>query len=451
MCLTEPSAGSDVGNLKTTARRNGDHYLISGSKCFITSGEHDLTENIIHPVLARVEGGPPGTKGISLFLIPKFLVNPDGTRGAFNDVRCGGIEEKMGIHGSPTCVLNFGDEGKCKGWLLGEEHQGIRTMFHLMNEARLEIGMGGFGLGAAAYLSALGYARERLQGAHYTKVRDRAAPRVPIIEHPDIRRMLLHMKSLIDGIRSMQYAVATYIDLATHAEDPQTRERYALLVDLLTPICKAYGSDMGFRVNEIAIQVYGGYGYCQEYPVEQYCRDNKISSIYEGTNGIQALDLVGRKIVGTGGACMDAFTGLLEGFIDEHRENPAVGPLTTKLDAAKNELLKITRLFIETMPADPSMPLLWAVPYQEMLGHVASAYYLLDGAAVASKKLEEIKKLANTNDEVTLARENSEAAFYHGRIASARFFTRCILPQVYALSSTITSGDRSALEVTFPD
>jgi alkylation response protein AidB-like acyl-CoA dehydrogenase len=451
MCLTEPSAGSDVGNLKTTARKNGDHYLISGSKIFITSGEHDLAPNVIHPVLARIEGAPGGTKGISLFLVPTYLVNPDGSLGERNDVVCGGIEHKMGIKASPTCTLNFGDEGKCKGWLLGEENTGMRLMFQMMNEARLGVGIQGLGLAGAAYLSALGYSQERTQGPAWNAPKDDA--RALIVTHPDVRRMLMRMKAFVDGMRSLMYAVARYIDLSTHAADEKERERYSHYIELLTPICKAYGSDMGFRVNEIAIQVYGGYGYCQEYPVEQYCRDQKISSIYEGTNGIQALDLLGRKVGGKGGLYFKEYLELLDGLIRENKGHRQLGELVGKLDQAKNELIKVTLKFGELMGSDPVLPLLGATPYLEAFGHVVVSYYLLDAAVKAAAKLNAICDEQGAKDEqsrVRLLENNTEAAFYHGRVASARYFVHNVLPEVFALSAGMLSGDKSAMEVVYP-
>jgi alkylation response protein AidB-like acyl-CoA dehydrogenase len=451
MCLTEPSAGSDLGALKTTAKKNGDHYLISGSKIFITSGEHDLVPNIIHPVLARIEGAPAGSRGISLFLVPTYLVNPDGSLGDRNDVVCSGIEHKMGIKASPTCTLNFGDAGRCRGWLLGEENTGMRLMFQMMNESRLGVGLQGLGLAGAAYLSALGYSQERTQGPAWNVPKD--AARAPIVTHPDVRRMLMRMKAFVEGMRSLMYSVAQYVDLSAHAADEKERERYSHYVELLTPICKAYGSDMGFRVNETAIQVYGGYGYCQEYPVEQYCRDQKISSIYEGTNGIQALDLLARKVGGRGGLYFKEYLELLDGFIDKHQGHKELGELVLKLDKAKGELGKVTLKFGELMQADPVLPLLGATPYLEAFGHIVVSYYLLEAAVKAALKLNAICDEKGAQDEKARARlreENTEAAFYHGRVASARYFVLNVLPEVYALSAGMLSGDKSAMEVVYP-
>ncbi len=450
MCLTEPSAGSDVGALKTSAKKNGDNYLISGSKIFISAGEHDIVPNIIHLVLARIEGAPAGTKGISLFVVPKFLVNEDGSIGERNDMICGNIEHKMGIKASPTCTLNFGDEGKCQGWLLGEENTGMRQMFQMMNEARLGVGVQGLGLATAGYQSALGYAQERVQGAPMTGVKVKDGVKPAIIEHPDVRRMLMNMKSMVEGIRTMMYSVAHYLDLSHNDPDPEERKRYANLVALLTPVCKAYGTDMGFWVNDTAVQVYGGYGYCQEYPVEQYLRDQKISAIYEGTNGIQAMDLLGRKVTLHDGIMVKQFLQMLEEFVSEHKDHDQLGALVSKLDKAKNTLVKVTMTLVKEMGQDLPKAFLHACPYLLMFGHVTVSYFLLQSALVAQAKLKEMGLEQAEQQAQALADDNSEAAFYHGRIGSARHFIHNTLPQVSALAEAVLTEDRTALEVSFP-
>jgi len=302
MCLTEPDAGSDVGWLRTKAVPDPDAddprvYKIEGTKQFITCGDHDLTENIIHLVLGRIEGGPEGTRGISLFIIPKIWVNPDGALGESNDVYCNSIEHKMGIHGSPTCVLNFGEKGKCRGILLGEPHSGMGKMFQMMNEARMGCGVQALGLAAGAYDTARNYAKERLQGPPFT---NRKADRVPIIQHEDVRRMLMMLKSGTEAMRAMIGRLFYEIDVAENDPDPEVKTHAHQQVELLTPLVKAYCSDFGYDLISDAIKVLGGVGYCSEFPVEQYARDIKIVSIWEGTNYIQALDLVGRKL-GIGG------------------------------------------------------------------------------------------------------------------------------------------------------
>ena len=450
MCLTEPSAGSDVGNLKTTAKKEGDHYIISGTKSFITAGEHDFTENIIHAVLARIEGAPAGTRGISLFVVPKFLVDEDGNMGERNDMVCGNIEHKMGMKSSPTCTLNFGDEGKCKGWLLGEENRGMSLMFQMMNEERLLVGMQGLSLGTVAYNSALAYSQERNQGAELGAKAD--APRVNIIRHPDVRRMLLHMKAFVEGMRSMMLAVATYIDRAEKSEDEQERAKYQNLVELLTPLCKAYGTDMGFRINEIAIQVYGGYGYCQEYPVEQYCRDQKISSLYEGTNGIQALDLLGRKIARNKGEFLKQFLAIVMERLGQAKGITGLAEMAGKLEKSVGMVGKIATDLAVGMGKDPAYAMLHATPFLELFGHVVTAHYLLDGACVAQEAFDAIAEREGATDDAArtkLVADNDEAAFYHARVASARFFIASILPHAHATAEAAEAMDRSALDIRF--
>ncbi len=300
MCLTEPQAGSDVGSARTKATRNADGtYNISGTKIFISAGDHDLAENIIHLVLARVEGAPAGTKGLTLFIVPKLRYDADGKVTGSNDVAVGAIEHKMGINGSATCVLNFGENGQCIGVPVGGETklgQGMPQMFRMMNSARIAVGLQGLSVASSAYLNALEYAKERKQGASIHHFKDASAPRVPILEHGDVRRMLLEMKAKVEGIRALAVKLAHHQDQvrALSGKDDQKVAYHQGQTDLLVPLVKAYGSDQGFRICELAIQTYGGAGYTRDYPVEQYCRDAKIFSIYECTNHIQAMDLVGR-------------------------------------------------------------------------------------------------------------------------------------------------------------
>lgn len=297
MCLTEPEAGSDVGALKTKAVLQADgSYRITGQKCFITNGDQDVTRQIVYPVLARIEGDPPGTKGISIFIVPKYLVHEDGTLGERNDVFCTGVEHKMGAHGSATCAMSFGENECCTGYLLGERGRGMNIMFQMLNETRLEVGIMALGGSSAALQYAVDYARIRLQGVHFTKMFEPAAPKVPIIEHPDVTRMLMSMKSLVEAQRMLSYYVAKQIDLAKLLEGEASREARAL-VEILIPLVKAGNSDNAWRITAEAIQVHGGYGYCSDYPVEQLAVDCKVLSIVEGTNGIQSLDLVMRKIL----------------------------------------------------------------------------------------------------------------------------------------------------------
>src|SRR4029453_19272368 len=293
MCLSEPNAGSDVGATKTKAKQlEGNLYAISGTKCWISAGDHDLAENIVHLVLARIDGAPAGTKGLSLFIVPKVWVNDDGTLGAPNDVSTGSIEHKLGIKPPAPAVLNFGENGACRGILVGgQQHQGIKQMFRMMNSSRIAVGIQGAAVASTAYLTALTYARERLQGSSVRHFKDPSAPRVPIIEHADVRRMLLEMKSKVEGMRTLAVKLALHSDLALALEksDPAKAQFHQGQVDLLTPIVKAYCADQAFRIAELAIQTYGGAGFVMDHPVEQYCRDAKIFSIYEGTNHIQAV------------------------------------------------------------------------------------------------------------------------------------------------------------------
>jgi len=451
MCLTEPGAGSAVGDVKTLAVREGDTYRISGTKIFISSGDHDLTENIIHAVLARTPDAPPGIKGISLFLVPKFRLNPDGSPGEFNDVRCGNIEEKMGIHGSATCTLNFGDEGNCVGYLIGEENKGIVYMFQMMNEARIGVGMQGHAIGAAAYQQALKYARDRIQGVDVRQMKDPEAPRVPIIEHPDVKRMLLFQKSVTEACRAVLLKTAFCADLARVVENEAEREKYSGYVELFTPICKAYASDMGFESCITAIQVLGGYGYCKEYPVEQYARDSKITSIYEGTNGIQALDLLGRKLAMKGGMLFLNFLTDLTQFADTHHAHPKLGKYAQALARAKDVLADTTMAFqTKTMSGDMVYLVSQATPYLRMFSEVVCAWMLLEQAVVAQEKLDAILKEKGATDgarEQALLRENDEARFYAGKIASMKFYVTQILPDVQAKAAAMQSEDRTVLDV----
>ncbi len=448
MCLTEPQAGSDLAAVTTKARRDGDSFLIEGTKIFITSGDHDFTKQIVHTVLGRIEGAPPGIKGISLFLVPKYLPNSDGSLGAFNDVVCGNIEHKMGINASPTCTLGFGGNGACRGWLIGKENNGIVYMFQLMNEARLEVGLQGLGQAASAYGQALAYAQERVQGVSL-----KGAPREPgakqqtIISHPDVRRMLLGMKAQVEGIRALIYDAARYQDLVQVHPDEEVRRRADDVLQLLTPVCKAYCTDMAFRVTEDAMQVHGGYGYCQEYPVEQFCRDVKITSIYEGTNGIQAMDLVGRKLTIGGGAPFKEYAAGLNAFIERNRGHAVIGPWVEKLGGARDRLVECTAKIVRAVEeGDPHFAFLVSTPYLRLFGDVASGALLLDQAVLAAGKLGPGDMAAYK----TRAGADETSRFCYDKLVTARFFVYNLLPRAIAHADSILSGDRSALEAAFP-
>jgi alkylation response protein AidB-like acyl-CoA dehydrogenase len=331
MCLTEPDAGSNLAGIQTTAYPEGDHFKIKGSKIFISWGDHDLAENIIHLLIARIEGAPEGIKGISLFIVPKIKVNPDGSLGEPNDVVCTAVENKLGLHGSPTCALTFGANDDCVGYLCGQPNMGLAHMFQMMNAARINTGVSGMTLASTAYQNALEYTKARTQGRD---VAGRKPGDVPIIDHPDVRRMLLWMKATVDGMRSMIYTGAFWQDYALELPEGEEKLHYQNLVDFMTPIIKAYCSDMGFRVCETAIQCLGGYGYCKEYPLEQYLRDAKIMSLYEGTNGIQSMDLLGRKMRINNGAPYIAFKTELGNFLESHQDHPHLGAKVRDLAAA---------------------------------------------------------------------------------------------------------------------
>ncbi len=424
MCLTEPQAGSAVGDLKTTATPLADGgYKIKGTKIFISSGDHDLTDNIIHLVLARVDGDVPGTKGISLFVVPKLRVKSDGSLGESNDVTTVNIEHKMGIHGSSTCLLSFGDKDGSVGYLVGERCRGMSYMFQMMNEARLLTGMQGMAIAGTAYEHALGYAKERTQFGSTL-----------IIEYPDVRRNLMIMKSDVEGMRALLYRTAHLIDLARTAETPEAREHAAGLVEVLTPICKAYCSDHGFRVTELAMQVYGGYGYCAEYPAEQYMRDVKISSIYEGANGIQAMDLVGRKLPMKGGQPFQSLYAMIDAFCSAQKAHSALSGEVAVLKKAVDGVAQIAMKFMELgMAKDQNYVLLSATPFLAACGDVILAYLLLDQAVLAESK--------------RAGASGQDAAFYDAKVKTAKFFAQQILPQVTARAKAILSLDRSALDI----
>lgn len=451
MVLTEPGAGSDVGALKTTAKRLSDGtFSITGTKIFISAGDHNLTENIIHPVLAKIEGAPAGTKGISIFIVPKIRVNADGSLGKPNDINVGGVEHKMGIKGSATCLLNFGDKGKCIGELLGEENSGMRVMFQMMNEARLGVGHQGAAVAGTAYLHALAYARERIQGSDIREFRNPEATRVPIINHPDVRRMLLWMKAYTEGFRVLNLYAAYCFDQERMATNEEEKKKWDGMAALLTPVCKAYCSDMGFRVCETAMQVYGGYGYIHEYPVEQFLRDQKIASIYEGTNGIQALDMVARKLGMGKGTIFLNYIQKINQLCEEQKGHELLGPCIELLETAKNALAEVTFFFAQKGKEDFVVPVLYATPYLELFGDVTLGWLLLWQAVLAQEKFRALAKQKGAKDEASidgLIGESRDAAYYSGKVASARFFANTVLGLAPGKAQVIKRADKSALEI----
>ena len=450
MCLTEPQAGSEVGAAKTRAvKQPNGRYLIQGEKIFITSGDQDLTPNIIHAVLARTPGAPEGTGGLSLFIVPKVRVNADGTLGQSNDVVTSNIEHKMGIHGSPTCSLVYGGDDKCEGFLLGEELHGMKLMFLMMNAARIEVGLQGQALAAGSYQAALDYAKTRLQGRHWTKLRDHSAPQVPIIEHPDVRRMLFTSNAYVQAMRALLMQTSYYIDMSRITEGEE-QEKYHAWVEVLTPICKAWCTDWGFRVTEWTLQVFGGYGYTEEYPASQYLRDAKIGSIYEGTNGIQALDLVARKLPSKGGKPVRELLGKAEATFKALNRDKQFTEPAWMLGAALKQIEDISKGL--TKRADAIMVvLLNSVPFLDMIGTVLGAHFLLDQAVIARDKLNAIlaEKGIKADDKAAyraFIEDNAEAAFYHNKVQSAIHFCYRALPNVTALAVAIRAGEMGPME-----
>jgi len=433
MCLTEPGAGSDVGALKTSAHRNPDGtFSITGTKCFISSGDHDLTENIIHPVLARIEGDPPGTKGISIFLVPKYRVNPDGSLGEFNDVTTGGIERKMGIHGNATCTLNFGENGKCIGYLMGQEREGMKVMFHMMNEERQAVGMMGVALGSSAYLHAVDYAKQRFQGSNIMS-KDPTV-QVPIIQHPDVRRMLLKQKSIVEGIRMLCMYCYYAMDKRKVAETDADHEKWIGIVEMLTPIVKSYCTEMGLVVNDLAVQTYGGYGYCKEYPVEQMMRDQKINTIYEGTNGIQALDLLGRKLAMKKGMYFLTLIGETKAAIEAAKQMEEFKGEATVVEGAVNAIVNTAMSFAQLMKTNPFVPLIAACDFLNCFGDALCGWFHLRAAMIAKKAL-------------ATADNDRDKMFYTGKIEGARFFINRITALVPAKCETLTKDEISAMRI----
>jgi alkylation response protein AidB-like acyl-CoA dehydrogenase len=449
MQLTEPEAGSDVGALTTSAVKNSDGtYSITGNKIFITCGEHDLTENIIHPVLARIEGAPKGTKGISLFIVPKIWVNDDGSLGEPNDVVCSGVEEKMGLHASPTCSMTLGGKGKCRGQLLGEENKGLMVMFYMMNEARLDVGAQGFLHGSAAYLYALNYARERLQGRDLERDKGPEAPQVPIIRHPDVRRMLLQMKAYVEGMRSFVYYVAYCFDKEATAPTDSERDHYNGLIELLTPVIKAYCSEHGQDICEQAIQVYGGYGYTKDYPVEQLYRDCKITSIYEGTNGIQAMDLLGRKLGMKEGAVFMNFINEIQTSISRAKKTSRLEGLILPVENALNRLGEVAvHLGKTALSEKKKVAFVYAHPFLEVIGDVILAWMLLWRATVAVPRLQKLVGGLDADAIAQKVAKNKEAAFYDGQLKTAEFFIHTILPATMGKMNAIAASNSAAVDI----
>jgi alkylation response protein AidB-like acyl-CoA dehydrogenase len=428
MCLTEPSAGSNLADTRTKAIRYGDHFKIKGTKIFISWGDHDLTENIIHLLLARIEGAPDGVRGISLFVVPKIRVNPDGRLGETNDVVCGGVEKKLGLHASPTCLLNFGENDGCIGHLCGEENKGLAHMFQMMNAARINTGVSGMTLASTAYQNALDYTKERIQGADVAR---RKPGYVPIIDHPDVRRMLLWMKAMVDGMRSMIYKGAFWAELALEMLDGEKRKHYQALLDFMTPIIKAYCSDMGFKVCEVAIQCLGGYGFCKEYPLEQYLRDAKIMSLYEGTNGIQSLDLMGRKMRNNDGAPFKAYMSELNNFCQKNGIHHLLGKQIQTLSSVTKRMEAVSTEMAAQSKSDPLQWASYTYPALLCFGDVTMSWCLLELALIANNAIE----------------KGRSSAYYVGKVLQATYFVDITLPLTMARLDTCLREGREIVEM----
>ncbi len=432
MCLTEPQAGSDVGALTTKALPADDgSWRIQGTKIFISFGDHDLTENIIHLVLARTPDSPPGTKGISLFVVPKYLVEDDGSLGESNDVKTVSLEHKMGIKASPTAVLSFGEEGEGSvGYLVGEERMGMRYMFTMMNNARLAVGLSGVALGEIAYQNALAYSQERVQSRPIGAPEDAVTP---IIGHADVRRMLMTMKAQVEAMRALTLENAFALDMARNHPDEETREQYRLYADLLTPVSKAWATDLGIEVTSMAIQVYGGLGYIEESGMPQFYRDARIGAIYEGTNGIQALDLIGRKLPAGGGAAIMGMVGNMKAIDGElAAAGDRFNSMRTLLADGVAALEQATGWLAMNGMQDPNQAAAGATPYLRMLGTVAGAYFLAKSALAASKLLEE---------------GSPDKEFLEAKIDTARFYAEQLLPLGTALLGPVTAGKETLFAI----
>ena len=428
MNLTEPQCGTDLGLIRTKAVPNGDgSYRISGQKIWISAGEHDFAENIIHLVLARIEGAPAGVKGISLFVVPKFLVNADGTLGARNGAVCAGLEEKMGIHGNATAVMVYED---AQGWLVGEENRGLQAMFVMMNEARLGTGLQGLAIGSAAYQAAADFARERLQGRSLTGVKNPDGPADPIIVHPDVRRMLMESRAFVEGGRAFVLWTALQADLQK-SPDEATRQKASDYMALLTPVLKAYLTDRGFHVASQAMQVHGGSGYTEHFPASQYLRDARITMIYEGANGVQALDLVGRKLAANGGRAVMSFFAEIDAFVAENGDQAEIAPSVEGLQGAKAQLQEATFWLMQNGMQNPDNAGAASTDYLHLFGLTALAYMWAQMAAAAQAKI---------------AAGETEP-FYAAKLTTARYFAERILPDTAGHLAKLKTGAATMMEL----
>lgn len=431
MNLTEPHCGTDLGLIRTRAVPNGDgSHSITGTKIFISSGEHDLTDNIIHLVLAKTPDAPDSVKGISLFIVPKFIVNADGSLGERNTLSCGSIEHKMGIHANSTCVMNY--DG-AKGWMVGEENKGLAAMFVMMNAARLGVGIQGLGQADVAYQNAVQYAKDRRQGRALTGPQDPQEKADPLFVHPDVRRMLMDGKATVEGLRALCTWGALQVDLAHVAESEEERQRADDLVSLLTPVIKGFGTDKGYDVATNAQQVFGGHGYIEEQGMSQYVRDARITMIYEGANGVQAMDLVGRKLAQNGGRAIQAFFAIVDEECARAKGGEALADFATRLEKANGELKAATMWFMQNGMANPNNIGAGAHHYMHILGLVALGSMWLMMAEAAQKALAE-------------GRGNKD--FLEAKLVTARYFGERFLPDAGSLRRKIEAGSEAMMALT---
>ena len=431
MNLTEPHCGTDLGLIRTRAVPNGDgSYAVTGTKIFISSGEHDLTENIIHLVLAKTPDAPDSVKGISLFIVPKFIVNDDGSLGDRNTLSCGSIEHKMGIHANSTCVMNY--DG-AKGWMVGEENKGLAAMFIMMNAARLGVGIQGLGQADVAYQNAVQYAQDRRQGRALTGPKDPQEKADPLFVHPDVRRMLMDGKATVEGLRALCTWGALQVDLAHLAETEEERQRADDLVSLLTPVIKGFGTDKGYEVATNAQQVFGGHGYIEEQGMSQYVRDARITMIYEGANGVQAMDLVGRKLAQNGGRAIQAFFAIVDEECARAKDNEALADFAGRLEKANGELKAATMWFMQNGMVNPNNVGAGAHHYMHILGIVALGSMWLMMAEAAGK---------------ALAEGRGNKAFLDAKLVTARYFGERFLPDAGSLRRKIEAGSEAMMALT---
>lgn len=433
MCLSEPQAGSSLADIRTRAVPQPEgHYLITGNKMWTSAAEHDLAENILHMVLAKIPGGPPGVKGISLFLVPKFLVNDDGSLGARNDAHIAGLNHKMGYRGTVNTVFNFGEHGNCVGYLIGEPHQGLSYMFQMMNEARVGVGLGAAALGYTGYLHSLRYARERPQG-RLPDNKDPASPQVPLIRHADVRRLLVAQKAAVEGGLALVLYCAWLLDLERTTDIPEVREHAGLLLDLLTPIAKSWPSEFCLEANKHAIQIHGGYGYTREYHVERFYRDNRLNPIHEGAHAIHGLDLLGRKVSMRGGAALDALTGEIRATLADAARHPGLAEFSTQLGDTLDILLASTEAVNALRAAgEEGRAMANAGIYLDFFGHVVVAWMWLRQACVAQTAL----ATSPTDD------------FYQGKLRACQYFFRYELARVPERLRLVAAGDDTCLSMS---